>query len=867
MLLERAAQLEELAEHLRQAAAGRGRLVLIGGEAGVGKSTLVDEFCLHAQATARALKASCDSLSTPGPFGPLLDIAPALGIDLSQMFMPNQRRDEVFHTVLTALSSQADPTIIVGEDAHWSDEATLDLLRFLSRRIDNLGVLVLVTYRDDELSRDHPLRRLLGDLATASTIFRMNLSPLSLDAVRTLTRESRQDPKELFHRTGGNPFFLSEVLALPEQGLPPTVSDAVLARASRLSPDGRAVLDVSAVIGATIETNLLLSVGGPVIGEVEECIDMGLLRPNGEELAFRHELAREAVLSTISAPRRRLLHRRILDVMLEDPVMSHNYARLAHHADAGGAVDAVCQYARAAAEQAMMVHSYREAAAQFRRLLRAMGSEADSERAPILENYSFSCYLSAQGNDAIAARREAIEIWQQAGNTLKVGDNLRWLSRLLWFEGHSVEAQRAGLDALEVLEALPPGPELALAYSNMSQLEMLRWNIDETIVWGEKAIRLAEQFEQHETIVHAMINVGTARATRNDPESWKMLRRGHQMAMEAGMVDHAGRALVNLAWSEMWLYQFDNAQRDLEEALAYATKFDLDNYFWYLLAGRAHLNCCLGRWDAALEDAGRVLALPSISALTRIVALTVRGTIVARRGDDGASSMLDEALELAEQTGELQRLGPVRIARAEAAWLAGDNERSLQEASSIRDLAEEYGTPWVRGAVVHAIRRAGGLCSPALEIAEPYALMIDAEWRRAARVWERIGCLYERALALLESDDEVDLREAALIFASLGAHPAEQRAKQRLREIGVRPHQRGPNVATRANPAGLTQREIDVLELLSGGLTNAEIAEKLFISPKTVGHHVSAILAKLSVGTRSAAVRRAAELGIPNPQK
>jgi predicted ATPase len=351
-LLERDAHFEELASHLRQAIGGCGRIVLIGGEAGVGKSALVEEFCERHRSSARVIRATCDSLSTPGPLGPLLDIGPALGLNLEQMLRPNQRRDELFHAVLSALRARDEPVIIVGEDAHWSDEASIDLLRFLSRRIDTLSLLFLVTYRDDELGPFHPLRRLMGDLASIPTLHRLTLSPLSEGAVRTLAAGTTHDPADLYRRTGGNPFFVTEVLAANRPGVPQTVGDAVLARAARLSPEARAVLDVSSVIGSAIEADLLMRVAGPVVEAMEECIAGGLLRQYGDGLAFRHELSRDAILATIAAPRRRLLHQRVLAALRANPASTSDYARLAHHAEAAGDVPAIREFATAAAVQA-----------------------------------------------------------------------------------------------------------------------------------------------------------------------------------------------------------------------------------------------------------------------------------------------------------------------------------------------------------------------------------------------------------------------------------------------------------------------------------------------------------------------------------
>jgi DNA-binding CsgD family transcriptional regulator len=866
MLLERTGQLEELSRHLEEAAAGHGRVVLIGGEAGVGKSTLVNAFCERAGTTAQFMRATCDALSPPDPYGPLLDIGPALGIDPRQLLASTPRRDELFHIVLNALKAQTETTVIVGEDAHWSDESSIDFLRFLSRRIDGLSLLVLVTYRDDQLGPRHPLQRLLGDLASVISVHRLALAPLSEDAVRLLASGSEHDPAELYRRSNGNPFYVTEVLATNEVGVPRTVSDAVLARAARLPDDARAVLDVAAVIGSVIEAGLLLRVAGPVVDAMEECISAGLLHSSGDGLAFRHEIGRDAILANVAAPRRRLLHQRILEALLAEPSTASDFARLAYHAEAAGDVPATQTYALAAANQASTLHAYHEAAAQYARGLRAADGLDEHEHALLLEAYAYTCYLSAQGDAAIEARLGAIERWRRLGNPLKEGENLRWLSRVYWFQGRNADAQRAGTAALELLERLPPGPQLAMAYSNMSQLKMLTWEVTEAVSWGTRAIALAEQLGEQETLVHALTNVGTALGIVGERAGFAQLERAYRLAVEDGFVDHAGRASTNLAWTHLEHYWLDEAEHYLQAAIDYATEFDLDNYRWYLTAGRAIVRCYRGDWSGAMGDIDQTLRVPVLSPLTRIVALTVRGQILARQGDAAAMVALDEALDLAQQTGELQRLGRVRLARSEAAWFAGDMDAALAEAESIRSLVERVGTPWVRGELALCRQRAGASDVSPEGVAEPFAHMLAGEWPQAAEAWKRIGCRFEYAYVLARSDDETAIREAESIFTELGAVPAKAWALRRLREIGVRSVQRGPRSSTQANPAGLTVRELEVLELLSAGLSNADIAERLFISRKTAGHHVSAILAKLGVESRTAAALRAAKLAPPERQ-
>jgi DNA-binding CsgD family transcriptional regulator/tetratricopeptide (TPR) repeat protein len=867
-LLEREPHLEHLGGHLRQAAAGRGRLVLVGGEAGVGKTTLVEAFCRQVAGTAALLRTSCDALSTPGPLGPVRDLAPALGIHIDPHPLEGDARDRLFREVLSVLAARSGATIIVGEDAHWADGATLELLRFLGRRIGGIPVLFIVTYRDDEIGTDHPLRLVLGDLATAPDVRRLNVRPLSEEAVQRLAAGSGRDAATLHRLTGGNPFFVIEALAAEGETVPATVGDAVLARAARLSSEARAVLDVAAVIGSTVDPDLLLTVGGPVLDESDECIDRGLLRGTDDGLSFRHELTREAILTAIAPLRRRLLHARVLTALRDAPESERDLARLAHHAEAAGDRAAVLEFAIAAAEQAAALHAHREAAAQYARALRFADALPPAERARLLEGQSRACHLSDQGEEAIAARLEALDIWRALGDPLKEGDNLRWLSRLSSYAGHGAEAEAAARAALAVLEPLPPGPELAMAYSTLAQLRMLDDDLEETLRWGNRAIELAEELGETETLVHALNNVGSARYYIGDERGAEELTRSLQLALDVGFVDHAVRALNNLAWMTLVARRLDEADRRLATAIAFAIEHNLDDYRWYLLSGRAALRSLQGDWDAAEKESRQLLRRPVLSMVTRVVALTTLSQVLARRGNPEASETLDEALALAERIGKLLHLGPVRAARAEAALLNGDSERARKEATAVCDLVFTRGNRWQRGEFAWLLWQAGEQDVPTDGLAEPYALQIAANWAGAAEAWHELGCPYEEACALATSDDPALVRRGITIFEELGAKPAIEHAINHLRTLGVRDLptlRRGPRATTRSHPAGLTQREAEVLTLVAAGLRNAEIAERLFLTPKTVSHHLSAIYAKLGVETRIEAAQAASQLGMVAP--
>lgn len=862
-LLEREQHLTQLEEHLRQADAGHGRLVLVGGEAGVGKTVLVDEFARRAGIPL--LRTWCDALSTPSPLGPIRDLAPFLGLPNDDRPLDQDGRERMFREVLAALAARPGSTVILGEDAHWADGATLELLRFLGRRIGAQRTMIVVTYRDDELGPDHPLRLVLGDLATSPTVHRMSLLPLSEAAVHRLAPGSSADISTLHSLTGGNPFFLTEVLATSDQSVPVSVGDAVIARAARLSPEARATLDVAAVIGAAIEPDILLAVAGPVEDQVDECIARGMLRSTGHGIAFRHELTREAILAAMAPTRRRLLHARVLAALREVHESARDLALLAHHAEAARDRESTLEFAIPAARQASAFHAHREAAAQYERALRFGDALPREEYAVLLEGHSIACYLSDQGEKAIASRRAALDIWRKLGNRLKEGESLRWLSHLSWLGQEAVDAAIAALD---VLEPLPPGPELAMAYSNLAQLRMLDHDLEGTVQWGERAIALAEALGETETLVHALNNVGSARSYAVGDGGDDDLTRSLDLAMANGLYDHASRALVNLAYTSLLHLQLDEAEHRLLKAIAFAVEHDLDFRRGYLQATRAALDFRRGNWDAAEAEIAELWQQPMLSSITRMMALTTQGQILARRGQPDAAATLDEALSLAERSAKLLRLWPVRAARAEAALLQGDTALARQEAEAAQDAVLSRGNRWDRGELVWLLWQVGIRDLPDGDLADPYALQIAGRWADAAATWQALGCPYEAATAMAASDDPGLMHRAIATFEELGAHPALSRAITHLRGIGgttVPIVRRGPRQSTRANPAGLTRREAEVLSLVAAGLRNAEIADRLYLTPKTVSHHLSAIYAKLGVDSRIAAAQAAARIGIGLP--
>ena len=865
-LLERYGQLAALAE-LRAAVerTREGRLALVRGEAGVGKTAVVRRFCEEQRPPMRVLWGACDALFTPRALGPLVDIARVTGGELEELVERGGRPHEVLSALVRAVARRS-PTVVVLEDLHWADEATLDVLRLLGRRVDQVRALVVATYREDELDRVHPLRVVLGELATGRGIERLGLPPLSAKAVAELAEPYGVDPGALHRTTGGNPFFVSEVLAAGTKEIPSTVRDAVLARAARLSAAARSLLEALTVASPEVEVALLEAIAGDEMGCLDECLGSGMVIATAGGVAFRHELARCVIEESLSPPRRRALHERALRALVDSPTAGSDPARFAHHAEAAGDADAVLRFAPEAAERASGLGAHRESAAQYASALRFAGALAAEHRAELLKRYAYECMVTDQTDEAIDAASRAVALRHDLGDVRAEAEGLELLSQVLWCPGRVAEAGQAARHAVAVLEGVEPGRELAIVYSRVSQLCKDAEDVDGAIAWGTRALELARALDETEIVVHALTNVGTAMFLDGASEGREQLERSIALAKEAGLDEAAGRAMFNLAWVAVRQRSYELAGQVIEPALELVSERGLELWRLYVLGYRAQLELGLGRWDEAVDTAALILREPRRSIVPRIVAHAVIGRVRARRGDPDVWPPLDEALSLAQRSDELQSIEPVAIARAEAAWLGGQPERVAEITQAAFELAVRRRARWPIGELGCWRWRAGVQDEALPDAAEPYALEIAGHWAAAAEAWERIGSPYERALALASAADEDALRIALSELQRLGANATVAIVARRLRERGVRGVPRGPRARTRENPAGLTARELEVVALLAHGLRNTEIAARLTVSQKTVDHHVSAILSKLDVRTRGEAAAEAVRLGLTGPR-
>ena len=852
-LLERDDALAALDEALAEARTGRGSVVLVSGDAGVGKTALVRAFCTRSAADLRVLVGACDGLRTPRPLGPFADIARAVGGSLARLVSEGASGGSIFDALADELHGPK-PTVVVLEDLHWADEATLDLVGLLGRRVEQLGALIIATYRADELPRAHPLRIVLGDLATIPGVRRIRPGPLSPAAVAELAAPHAVDVADLHAKTGGIAFFVTEVLASGSSEVPSTIRDAVLARAARLAQPARDLLDAVAIVPQRMEPELLEAIAAAPSAVLDECLSSGMLHVEAGGVAFRHELARAAVEDSLNPVRRVQLHRTVLAALRASP--SPDPARLAHHAEAAADAGAVLEYAPAAAAAAAAVGAHREAAEQYARALRFADALPAAERAELLERRSFECYLTTQDDEAGAAAEDAVAVYRALGDRAKEGVAWCSLARVLSNMGRVPEARRAAETGVAILEELPPGRDLALAYAVCAGFETLAEDGEAARRWADKAIATGDSAAAETSLVTlAVLDV-----LRGSADARRELEQMLADALERGSENHIGRLYLVNGMGACRERSLDRMDGFVRPGLAFCEERDLPIWSRYLLAMRGWIELERCEWDTAADTVSVMLAHGC--TLSSLQANLVLALLRARRGDPDPWTPLAAADGVARITGQLWWLWQVAVAAAETLWLDGRSSEIRAATEDAYASALALDSPWAAGELA-CWRRRAGVDEPApVEVAEPFELELAGEWKRAAECWAESGCAYEAALVLSFADDPARVRTALGELQRLEAQPAAAIVARRLRERGVRGLPRGPRTATRENASGLTPREVEVLALLGDGLRNAEIADRLFLSARTIDHHVSAILRKLGVRTRAQAATEAVRLGL-----
>ncbi|HEY6825105.1 MAG TPA: AAA family ATPase, partial [Steroidobacteraceae bacterium] len=686
LLLERDKPLAQLTRWHEASEAHAGCVVLVTGEAGIGKTAMVSEFIRRRGDAVRVFWGACDPLSTPQPLGPLFDVSRQVGGALLEAIAQGTNRERIFAATIEVLQRSAKPVVLVIEDMHWADDATLDLMKYLGRRIGRTRATLIATYRTDEIHPRHPLQVAIG-LLPGETVRRLPLAALSAAAVGELAQKLGRSAAGLYAATGGNPFYVTELLAAPPGDIPNSVRDAVIARVAHLSPGARRLAELVAAVPGHTEAWLIQAVLQASEAAVEECTLSGMMRTADDALAFRHELSRRAVESSLTPSQARALHECILQALQRKNRCEVSESRLVHHAVRAGDIAAVLEFAPRAAERSAGVGAHHEAIAYYRTALGHAERMSPELRGTLLDSLAYECFLTSEIDAAIVAQRDALAIWRSSENAKRAGDTMRSLSRLHWVRGRGAEAHRYAAEAVAALEPLGPSDELAMAFSNMAQLAVLASHDDAAIEWGERAIELASRLGNDEILAHALNNVGAARTRATGDAGWRELERSLELSLRRGFQEHVARAHTNLAALAIGTRDYRAAGPHLRAGLAFCAEHELYMAEGYLRALRARVNFEQGAWSDAIEEAQGLLREPGLSIAARIPALTVLGRVLARRGTEGALAPLEEARMLAMATGEPQRIVSVAAARAEHAWLRGDLAAVGRELGSVLEYA------------------------------------------------------------------------------------------------------------------------------------------------------------------------------------
>jgi DNA-binding CsgD family transcriptional regulator/tetratricopeptide (TPR) repeat protein len=856
-LLERDDALDVLTSAVTDAEAGRGSVVLLFGEAGIGKTSVVRAFCREVSGHARVLLGACDDLLAPRTLGPLHDVVGSAGTGPLAAALRGGR-DAVLNAVREELSDPHRPTVLVVEDAHWADEATLDVLRFIGRRIADLRAVLLVTYRDDEVGPDL-LQRVLGGLSGPS-VRRVPLRPLSRDAVARWAGGTSITTAHLYQLTEGNPFFVSEVLADVGAAVPPTVADAVLARMRRLDESTQRGLEQLAVVPSQVELPLARALLGDVtvLGEAERS---GMLEVRSRAVAFRHELARRAVEDSLPTSERMRCNGLVLAALLERA--EPDLARVVHHAVQAGDDTAVVTHAPEAARRAVQAGAQRQAASHYEQVLRRADLLTVDDHAATAEAYAWTQYHCDCPPQGVAAGREAVRLREAAGDVEALATALASLSVLQWADMRIPEALTSGERAVQLLETR--GDSVQRVYA-LTFLGTLLVNIDrepEALVVLDQALAMAERTGFHHFDAVIRIFRGRSLLQLGDGSGLVECDRGLQLARATGDHQSVMIGYLNVVCALSMLGRHREMLRYLDEGAAYGQDREFRTLDLNREMFRHKLQIQRGEWDRAEAGLSALRGDPEVENGLARFAMPELARLAVRRGQADAPTLLAAARAIADRAGSSYTSVVTSLAELEHAWSDGRPDvvaAAVEAATVLLAQLDRAGHERNRGEVLRWLRRLGRAVQSFDGCPTEFATGLEGDWPAAVIAWERVGAPYERALELAESGVVERMVEALEIFDGLGAAPALAWTRRRLRERGVRRIARGPQAATRANHAGLTDRQLQILRLVGEGRTNAEIAAALVLSVRTVDHHVSAVLQKLGVTSRREAAVAVAEL-------
>jgi DNA-binding CsgD family transcriptional regulator/tetratricopeptide (TPR) repeat protein len=934
----------ELAERrLRQVPSSGGHLLLLAGEAGIGKTRLLGAIERRASATGfRVLRGAAFPNDVEVAAAPFLDMAHGLrrdpvaaesGARLLERLADHDPRGGDTHRrrrllvldVVELIASIVDgPTLLALEDLHWADDLTFEILTGLARRMSEVPLVIVATYRSDELFPRVPMREWRARLVTGRMAEEARLGRLTVDETAAMTRlllsldgpAAGEIVAAVHARSDGIPLHIEELIGVLDAGrergevgraadVPDTLEAAILERVARLSRRARAAARAGAVIGRTFDPDLLaVLLGQPVVRlgpPLDELMSHFILAPadGAARYDFRHALIRDAIYGRIPEPSRRELHARVAELAATASGVSEAF--LSVHFERAGNVTEAFRTALIAGRKARDLNAQREASELYRRALRNVPDGTPAiDHGAILAEWGAVAAATDDNAAAAASFEAARERYLAAGRPVDAAAVVGPLVAVRHLLGDGL-AERVG--RLEVglaeLDAAADDADTdgrqsadrtrAGLLAGLSAAYMLDRRLDESIHHGEAARELAADVGDETVELDVMATLGSdlVFAGRMD-EGWAMLETALGRARDAHREAAAGRAYRMIGSSASVLVEYRRGESWLREGIAYTERVESWNHRHYMAAHLAHILWATGRWDEAVSVAEHALADGRGGITTRITALLVIGYVAFGRGDgERARVALDEARQLAEPMGELQRLSPALWGIAELDVSSGDLdmaiagcERGRAASAAVDDAAYLFpflvtgtrahlrrGDPggaerWVADLTAAIRTRSIPGTLPAIDHATGLILMArgatgrartalgnaSSAWTALGRVWEGTAALLDLAECQLRSNQAAGaLRsadQARLVAGQLGSPMLLDRADQILRAGRARHPTDEPW-------APLSSREFEVARFIAAGLTNAQIGAELTVASRTVGAHVEHILGKLGMSRRA----------------
>lgn len=791
-LLERDDELGALVRMVRAVLrTGRGAVALVSGEAGSGKSAL--SAALRGRVADEILVAvgGCDDLLAPRSLGPFRDMAEALP-GLASALSGTAAPGDVLPALLRFLA--ATPAVLVVEDVHWADDATLDAVRYLSRRIAAVPAVLLLTFRPEDVEATHPLRRVLGSLGSSSTR-RIELAPLSVDGVRRLAGVTESDAAEIHRITRGNPFFVTEVLAAGGDGVPATVRDAVLARVGRLPTAARRLAERIAVVPSRSERWLAESLAG----EPDALVHLersGVVTGGPEHVAFRHELARQAIESSLTVGELVRANREVLDVALQRPQVEPS--RVVHHAVRALRLDVLLRYGPVAADEARRAGAHRQAAETLRVVLEHADRLEPEQRARLLTQRAYSLYVVNKYEEALACAESAVAVVEPSGPSVLFAEALMVLSRIVYFARGPMLARRAAGRAVAVLEGLDDDARLAAAlielargHSNLATVGIVAHPDPDALRHADRALVWCDRLGRDDLRAQALCYLGSGRLAHGDPRGAADIERAIALEAAETRLEQRVRTYVNAAGSAYRAGRFDDAERYAAQGLRLAADGEFVAGEYRLDLTLAMVSASRGEWDHAIAELRRLLDGPrgprerrerhqpgpgqrhqldtGQPGVMSLLARSALARLLARVGDPDAGAVLAEAWRDPASGGDSFVAGPLAAAQAELDWLAGTAGPVPSRIESALALAAESGHTAMAAEVYGYLRRAGHVVPVPGDAPGPWGPALSGRWREAAAAWQALGERYEHAVELALSGDEAACATGLEILTELGA--------------------------------------------------------------------------------------------------